>query len=118
MSVRPRQLLGAAAAAILVIGSTSQLAEATIATTSGNIALIAAPPSTLPEALEHATDVFAFNEQQGVTLASPLETDFQSPGTYDDACRSHRRIVARGDRGGQPPDPQRPSGFEPRRPGR
>ncbi len=37
----------------------------------------------LPDALENATDVFAFDEQQGVTLASPVLTDIQTPGTYD-----------------------------------
>ena len=46
---------------------------------------IAAPPSVMINALESDTTMFAFDEQQKVTLASGLAVDITSPGTYDDS---------------------------------
>jgi hypothetical protein len=59
-------------------------ASATIIATSGQMTLIAPPPSVEIDALESDTTMYAFDEQQGVTLAQPLNVDITTPGTYDD----------------------------------
>ncbi|MGZ6955337.1 MAG: PKD domain-containing protein [Acidimicrobiia bacterium] len=70
-------------AVILVVGFVPQGAQALIGTTAGNIVKITAPPSVAPGALQDATNVFAFNERQGVTLASLMRVDITGPGLYD-----------------------------------
>ena len=60
-------------------------ASATIIGTSGQITKIAPPPSVLFDALESDTTMFAFDEQQNVTLSQPLNVDITTPGTYDDS---------------------------------
>ena len=61
-------------------------ASATIIGTSGQMTKIAPPPSVLFDALESDTTMFAFDEQQNVTLAQPLSVDITTPGTYDDSA--------------------------------
>lgn len=46
---------------------------------------IAPPPSVDFGALESDTTMYAFDEQQNVTLAQALEVDITAPGTYDDS---------------------------------
>ncbi len=78
-----RRVIGACVSAMLVVGWVPEGVNASIGSTSGNVTKIAPPASTLLNVLEHATNAFAFAERQGVTLASPLRTDIQTPGTYD-----------------------------------
>ncbi len=79
-----RRFFGAVVASLVVLSSVSMTADATVSSLSGDVQAIAPPPSALPNTLEHATDVFEWDEQQGVTLASPVRTDIRTPGVYDD----------------------------------
>lgn len=72
-----------AAIALTVLAGT---ASATIIATSGQMVKIAPPPSVLFGALQSDTTMFAFDEQQNVTLSQPLSLDITSPGTYDDSA--------------------------------
>src|ERR671930_188291 len=58
--------------------------SATITGTSGQVQLIAAPPSVKFGALQSDTTMYAFDEQQRVVLAAPLDVDITVPGTYDE----------------------------------
>lgn len=58
---------------------------AEIVSTSGAVVEITPPPSVRPDQLESDTQIFAFEEQQSVTLASAVSVDITQPGTYDDS---------------------------------
>ncbi len=59
-------------------------AHAVISGTSGAVTKIA-PPASVDRftGLDSDTTTWAWDEQQGVTLASPVRVDLTSPGTYD-----------------------------------
>jgi PKD repeat protein len=77
------RFVGSVASATLLMAMVPEVAGGGIASGSGNIQVIAPPASVLNGATEHATDVLAFSERQGVTLASGIRTDIQTPGIYD-----------------------------------
>jgi hypothetical protein len=73
----------------VLIGATAALiaqlpAAAVITGTTGAVVKIAPPASVEFEALTSDTEIFAFDEQQGVTLPANLAVDITQPGTYDD----------------------------------
>src|SRR4051812_41013073 len=71
----------AVALAVLVLSSGT--ATGAIDNVTGAIQLLpTAPPSVMPTALESATNMFAFNEQQHVTLTSAVDVNITQPGTY------------------------------------
>jgi|GEM_PF-1125382 hypothetical protein len=87
MRNRRRQILAALVTVTVMLGGVipgAGDAGALIGSSSGDILFISPPPSVLNGALQDATRVLAFNEQQGVTLASVLRADFVNPGTYND----------------------------------
>jgi hypothetical protein len=76
---------GFTAVAAIALALLATTASATITGTSGQVTKIAPPPSVLFDVLESDTTMFAFDEQQNVTLAQPLSVDITAPGTYDDS---------------------------------
>ena len=72
-------------ACVIALMSMVAAASASITGTSGQITQIAPPASVAIDALESDTTMYAFDEQQGVTLASPLAVNITTPGTYDDS---------------------------------
>ena len=70
----------------MALAALATTASATIIGTGGQMTKIAPPPSVLFDALESDTTMFAFDEQQNVTLAQPLSVDITTPGTYDDSA--------------------------------
>jgi PKD repeat protein len=96
---RRARVAAAFVAASLVLGSVGtelgSPAGAVITGASGDVVLIAPPPAVLSTDLKSPTDAYAFDEQQGVTLASQLTANFAAPGTYDElADQSTVRIPA------------------------
>jgi len=69
---------------VIALAALTTTASATISSTSGQIVKIASPPSVDFGALESDTTMYAFDEQQSVTLSQPLSVDITTPGTYDD----------------------------------
>ncbi|HEY3240645.1 MAG TPA: hypothetical protein VGL92_13830, partial [Acidimicrobiia bacterium] len=67
-----------AVAAFVQLGS----AGAQLAGTGGGVVKVAAPSSVLEDAYESETEIRAFDEGQGVTLAAPLAVDITVPGDY------------------------------------
>lgn len=53
----------------------SQISSASVVSTTGGITFTSAPTSVVTNATENSTTMLAFNEQQGVTLASSLSVD-------------------------------------------
>jgi hypothetical protein len=53
-----------------------------ISSVSGQVQLIAPPPSVQLGALQSDTTMFAFDERQNVTLSAPLPVDISQPGQY------------------------------------
>lgn len=96
MSGSVRRILVAATCASVAFVFTLHTVDAAIVSGSGNVQHVAPPASVISGATEHATDVFAFDEQQGVTLASALRTDIQSPGVYDEIADLQATTVATG----------------------
>jgi choice-of-anchor A domain-containing protein len=72
----------AATLCVLAVGS----AGATITGTSGQVTKIAPPPSVMFGDLQSNTTMFAFDEQQNVTLGQALECDITQPGVYDETA--------------------------------
>jgi PKD repeat protein len=70
---------------MLLLGSTlvSTAAHASINTVSAGMQLIAAPASEKNGVLVSDTTINAFNERQGVTLASPIAVNTVVPGNYN-----------------------------------
>ncbi len=83
MGGRTGRAVGAACAALLILGSLPSVANALIATVSGNLIKINPPANASENVLTHPTSVLTWEERQGVTLASPLRVDIIGPGTYD-----------------------------------
>ncbi|MGZ6972458.1 MAG: PKD domain-containing protein [Acidimicrobiia bacterium] len=75
--------MGAVLAALLIVASLPTVANALIATVSGQMIQISPPASVLPGVTQNATSIVAFNERQGVFLGTPVAVDIVSPGTYD-----------------------------------
>jgi hypothetical protein len=73
-------------AVVLVVGGVvpAAAAHATISSATGQISLISPPP--VASAVMSQTVTFAWDEQQGVTLASPIAVDITATGTYDTAA--------------------------------
>ncbi len=61
-------------------------AGASIVSVSGQIVLIAPPPSVQFGALQSDDHMFAFDEQQNVTLPADLPVDISQPGQYGPNC--------------------------------
>ena len=81
--MRSSKTLLAVGAAVILAASTIAVAGAFITSTGdGVIHLDVPPPSVAPNALEHPTATFAFDERQGITLSSPVAIDGVAPGTY------------------------------------
>jgi prealbumin domain-containing protein len=77
-------LLVIAAAASVFTVSFAAPATASIDSVSGQVTFLAtAPPSVQIGALQSDTTMYAFNEQQCVSLPSSLPVDITVPGTYD-----------------------------------
>ena len=81
--MRSSKALFAVCGAVVIAASTIAVAGAFISSTSdGVIHLDAPPPSVAPNALEHPTATYAFDERQAVTLVTPVAVDGSAPGTY------------------------------------
>lgn len=93
---RVGRVVSALAAMSLLVASLPVAAGAVITGTSGQLVKIAAPASVFPDQLESTTSIFAFDERQGVTLASPLRVDITQPGTYDQSSDLQPTTVATG----------------------
>jgi hypothetical protein len=64
---------------------------------SGQITLLPTAPASVREgALESNTTMFAFDEQQGATLANSVSVDITVPGTYDDSANLTSGTIAAG----------------------
>jgi hypothetical protein len=82
--------------ALLAAGGLSATASATIVSTSGQMTLIAAPPSVLIKDLVSNSTMFAFNEQQCVRTAADIPVDITGPGTYDDVSKLTPGVIPAG----------------------
>jgi hypothetical protein len=71
-------------------------AGATIVSTSGQMTLIAPPPSVDIGALQSNTTMYAFNEQQCVRTTADLPVDITVPGTYDDTSKLTPGVIPAG----------------------
>jgi uncharacterized repeat protein (TIGR01451 family) len=77
-----RKIFVAGLSAVLAI-STASVAAALITGSTGSVIKLAAPPASVRlNALENATSTVAFDERQGVTLASAVAVDAVNPGTF------------------------------------
>lgn len=77
------RLWPALAALVLFAAVAASTAGGAITTVSGEIELIAAPPSVELGALESDTTMRAFDEQQCVRLEADLTVDINAPGKYN-----------------------------------
>ena len=68
--------------AVLLAGMPG-VASGLIQSISGQIIQIAPPPSVLPNVLQNATSMVAFDERQGATLSVPFPVDIVAAGLYD-----------------------------------
>ncbi len=99
MGKGPRRIRAALLAATLASGTVvagTATAGAVIGSTSGAVVLVAAPPSVVPGAFESPSSIFAFNERQGLTLASSLGVDISTAGVYDQISDIHPSTLAAG----------------------
>jgi hypothetical protein len=79
---RVRLVAAGVFAAVLLCGVVVP-AVAYINAVSGNVIWLSTPPADVrPAGISDPTNMFAFDEQQGATLAAPLRVDFVNPGTY------------------------------------
>ena len=69
---------------LLAAAALAAAAGATIVSTSGQMTLIAPPPSVDIGALQSNTTMYAFDEQQCVRTTADMPVDITVPGTYDD----------------------------------
>jgi hypothetical protein len=78
----PRKGVLVSALAVLAVAVTvgATAAVAAITSTGGAVVKIAPPASVVDGALESDTEIRAFDEQQCVTLTSPLQLDFSAVG--------------------------------------
>jgi hypothetical protein len=84
--------------AVLVAAGLSTAVWASITTVSGEMTLIAPPPSVEFNTLESNTTQFAFAERQCVTLGSPLKVNISTPGTYDEQTDLTPAVIPAGTR--------------------
>lgn len=96
MTGRTGRAAGALLAALLIVASLPNVAGALIGTVSGQIIKISPPPSAATGVLTHPTSMFAWDERQNVTLASPLRVDIVNAGTYDQASDLVNGTIATG----------------------
>jgi hypothetical protein len=82
--------------ALVSAGALAAVAGATIVSTSGQVTLIAAPPSVLIKDLVSDTTMFAFNEQQCVAAPTNILVDITGPGTYDDVSKLTPGVIPAG----------------------
>src|SRR5678815_3707920 len=68
--------------------------SAYIASVAGQVVKIAPPANVTSSGICSPDKVFVFDEQQGVTLASPLKVGFTSPGFYAAATGQNLSIPA------------------------
>ena len=61
----------------------SSVVQASIASVSGQITKIAPPGSVVLGVLESNLTMYAFDEQQCVTLVAPLKVNISQPGLYN-----------------------------------
>ena len=81
--MRSSRALLALGGAIVMAASTIAVAGALISSSSVGVITLSSPPASVaPNALEHATATFAFDERQGITLSEAVAIDGASPGTY------------------------------------
>jgi hypothetical protein len=74
-------VVGVCVAATILTGSVSASIDQVV---GGQITLLPTPPSSVLEgALESNDTMYAFNEQQNVTLPNAVPVDITDPGTYD-----------------------------------
>ena len=69
-------------AALVVVAGTL----GAISSVSGDVVQIAPPPSVQLGVLQSDDHMFAFDEQQNVTLSAPLPVDISQPGQYGPNC--------------------------------
>ena len=82
-SVSPAKRIVIACLTAVLAFSTATVASALISGSSGSVIRLSSPPASVRlNALENATSVVAFDEQQGATLGSALAVDAVNPGTY------------------------------------
>ena len=96
MGGRIGRVVGAVLAALVVVGSLPNVANALISTVSGQVTKIAPPPNAASGGATDPTNILAWDERQGVTLASPLKVDIVSPGTYDASSDLVNATIATG----------------------
>lgn len=79
-----RRTIGAlvATASLVALAVIPAGADATVSSTAGAVVEIPAPPSVRYNALQSATNAFAFDEQTAVLLSAPVAVDAIAPGTY------------------------------------
>lgn len=82
--MRARLLVFVIAVAAVVVFALP--AAASIVSVSGQVVQIAPPTSVLFGALQSDDHMFAFDEQQNVTLAAALPVDISQPGQYGPDC--------------------------------
>ncbi len=99
MGTGPRRIRAALLAATLASGTVvagTVTTGALVGPTSGAVVFVAAPPSVTPGAFQSPTSVFAFNERQGLTLASSLAVDITAAGVYDQGSDLQPSTLAAG----------------------
>lgn len=91
---RSKASVAAVAAALLAV-STFAVAGAIISSSSGQIVRLAGPPSSEKlNVLENATNAVAWDEQQGVTLASAVNVDAVNPGSLTTFPNGSAKVAA------------------------
>lgn len=93
---RTGRALGAVLAALLIVASLPNVAHAVISTVSGQIIKIAPPPNASGGVATNPTNILAWDERQGVTLASPLRVNIVAAGVYNDAADLVNGTIATG----------------------
>ena len=93
---RCRRSLWTAGLAVLAAAGLSTGVWASITSVSGQMTLIAPPPSVEFHELESDTTQFAFNERQCVLLGSDLKVNISTPGTFDDTTDFTNAVIPAG----------------------
>jgi PKD domain len=73
---------GAAIIAIVAGIAFAPESRAYLSSAAGDVSIISPPSSVLPTGVGDPTKMLAFDELQGITLATPLKVDFTAVGTY------------------------------------
>ena len=93
--MRIRKILVALCAAAVGTCSVVAIGGATITGSSGKVTKLAtAPASVKLNALENATNAFAFDERQNVTLGAAVAVDAVNPGTYSSFPSGTAKVAA------------------------